>query len=113
MTSSNAAIIALTLAATSPAFAQANSMQGMAMDPHAAQGAKAAVYQATGVVKSLDADNGKVTLAHGPVKPLNWPAMTMTFSVKNKGLLDRLSVGERVQVEFEKQGDSYVITSLK
>lgn len=104
-------ITTLALAATASAFAQANSMQGMAMDQHADQGAKEVVHQATGVVKSIDA--GKVTLAHGPVKTLNWPAMTMTFDVKNKDLLGKLSVGKQVQVTFEKQGSNYVIISAK
>jgi Cu(I)/Ag(I) efflux system protein CusF len=111
MTSLKATIMALALAATSPAFAQANSMNDM--DQHPTQGAKAAVHQATGVVKNVDAGNHKVTLAHGPVKTLNWPAMTMTFGVRDKGLLDKLSVGKRVQVEFEKQGGDYVITAVR
>jgi Cu/Ag efflux protein CusF len=54
-----------------------------------------------------------VTLEHGPVKTLNWPAMTMTFGVKDKGLLDKLRVGRHVQVEFQGQGGTYVITSVK
>lgn len=78
-----------------------------------ATGTKATVHQATGVVKSVDAGSGKVTLGHGPVKTLNWPAMTMTFDVKDKGLLDKLRVGQRVQVEFQGQGSSYVITSVR
>jgi Cu(I)/Ag(I) efflux system protein CusF len=107
----NIAIITLSLAAPTATFAQANQMGGMAMG-QPIKGTKAAVHQATGVVKSVDAGSGKVTLEHGPVKTLNWPAMTMTFGVKDKGLLDKLRVGQRVQVEFQEQGGSYVITSV-
>jgi Cu(I)/Ag(I) efflux system protein CusF len=113
MTLRNTAIIAAVLAAATPALAQTNAMQDMGMGQQSAQEAHTAVHQATGVVKSVDAGKGKVTIAHGPVKTLNWPAMTMTFSVKDKGLLDKLSVGKRVQVEFEKQGNAYIITSVK
>jgi Cu(I)/Ag(I) efflux system protein CusF len=108
----NTAIIILSLSVPAAAFAQADQMQGMGMS-QPAKGTKATVHQATGVVKNVDAGNGKVTLEHGPVKTLNWPAMTMTFGVKDKGLLDKLPVGKRVQVEFQEQGGSYVITTVK
>ena len=113
MASLKIAFISVALAATAPAFAQADSMKDMAMDQHSGQGQKAAMHRATGVVKSVDADNGKVTLAHGPVDTLNWPAMTMAFGVKDKSLLNKFSVGKSVQVEFEKRGNSYVIASVK
>jgi len=108
----NIAIITLSLVVPTAAFAQATQMEGMAMG-QPAKGTKAAVHQATGVVKNVDAGSGKLTLEHGPVKTLNWPAMTMTFGVKDKSLLDKLRVGQQVQVEFQGQGGSYVITSLK
>jgi Cu(I)/Ag(I) efflux system protein CusF len=108
----NIAIITLSLVVPTATFAQANQMDGMAME-QPAKGTKAAVHQATGVVKNVDAGSGKVTLEHGPVKTLNWPAMTMSFGVKDKGLLERLRVGQRVQVEFQELGGSYVISSVK
>lgn len=74
---------------------------------------KAMTHTATAVVKNIDAANGKVTLAHGPVKSLNWPAMTMGFAVKDKTLLDKLAVGKKVEVEFAKEGTDYIVTSVK
>src|SRR2546427_8169770 len=65
------------------------------------------------VVKEFDAVQGKVTLAHGPVKSLGWPAMTMAFGVKDKALYDKLAVGAKVHVGFKKEGDGYVVTSVK
>jgi Cu/Ag efflux protein CusF len=64
-------------------------------------------------VKALDSTQGKVTLAHQAVKSLNWPAMTMRFSVWDKALLDKLAVGKKVDVEFTQQGSDNVITSVK
>lgn len=120
MKSLNAAIITLALAAAAPVFAQSGAMHGtgmqgmgMGMDKAPAKGGQATVHEATGVVKSVDAAAGKVTLAHGPVKTLNWPAMTMTFGVKDKGLLDKLGAGQHVHVEFVKQGSGFVITSVQ
>ena len=70
-------------------------------------------HKASGVVKSVDPDKGTVSISHGPVKSMDWPAMTMRFSVKDKALLDKLAVDKKVQVEFVKQGPDYVITSVK
>jgi Cu(I)/Ag(I) efflux system protein CusF len=70
-------------------------------------------HTARAVVKSVDAANGKVTLSHEAVKSLNWPAMTMAFPVKDKALLDKLTVGKKVNVEFAKEGADYVITAVK
>ena len=74
--------------------------------------AHAGMHAADGVVKDVDA-TGKVTLQHGPVKSLGWPAMSMGFAVKDKALLPKLAVGSKVHVEFDKQGSDYVITSVK
>lgn len=71
------------------------------------------VHKTSGVVKAVDPANGKVTLAHDQVKTLNWPAMTMTFGVKNKSLLDKLAVGKKVDVEFTQQGSNYVVSAVK
>ena len=70
-------------------------------------------HETQAVVKGVDAANGKVTLAHEPVKSLGWPAMTMGFVVKDKALFDKLPFGKRVHVEFAKEASNYVVTSVK
>ena len=75
--------------------------------------AKATANEADAVVKEFDATQGKVTLAHGPVKSLGWPAMTMASGVKDKALFDKLAVGAKVHVGFKKESDGYVVTSVK
>lgn len=70
-------------------------------------------YETAGVVKKVDMTHGRVTLAHGAVKDLGWPAMTMTFGVKDKTLLDKVAVGSKVHVEFKKEGEDYFVTSVK
>ena len=115
--------LAIALSGSSLALAQPGGMMGKdmkEMDMKGMQGmdnkqqdGKAMTHQATGVVKKVDAANGKVTLSHEPVKSLNWPAMTMGFSVKDKTLLDKLAVGKKVNVEFVQQGADYVVTAVK
>lgn len=70
-------------------------------------------HQAKGTVKSVDKAKNTVTLAHGPVPSLKWPAMTMSFSVKDKSLLDKLAASKQVDFVFVQQGKEYVITEIK
>jgi Cu(I)/Ag(I) efflux system protein CusF len=70
-------------------------------------------HQAKGTVKSVDKAKNTVTMAHGPVPSLKWPAMTMSFSVKDKSLLDRLAANKQVEFLFVQQGKEYVITEVK
>jgi len=80
-----------------------------------AQGAhkQGTVHKTSAVIKAVDPVNSKVTLDHDQVKTLNWPAMTMTFGVKEKSLLDKLAVGKKVDVEFTQQGSNYVVSAVK
>lgn len=115
--------VALGLSISGLAFAGSSDMKGMdmhkdmPMDMHkGAMGkadTKAGSHQTTGMVKSVDPSKGTVTLSHEPVKSLKWPAMTMGFGVKDKTLLDKLKEGEKVEVEFVKEGSKYLITSVK
>jgi len=73
----------------------------------------ASTHTGTGVVKSVDAAAGSVTLAHEPIKSLNWPAMTMAFKVKDKKLLDDAKPGKKVQFTVVQSGKEYVVTSIK
>lgn len=54
-----------------------------------------------------------MTVAHGPVKTMMWPAMTMGFKVKDKMLLDKLSAGKKFKFEFMQENGDYAITGVK
>ena len=109
--------LALTVSLSSATgFAQQkmNDKKGMDMGKMPAASAPAAMtHHAIGVVKKVDAKSGLVTLAHEPVKTLNWPAMTMGFEVKDKALLDKLTVGKKVDFDFEQDSNGYVVTAVK
>ena len=51
---------------------------------------------AAGTIQSLDPQQARITIAHGPVPRLNWPAMTMTFAVRDPAMLRGLRRGDRV-----------------
>lgn len=77
-----AVVLSATLAISAPAFAQTSH------DTHSAnvQIAEAPSTEATGQIKSVDAKGGKVTIHHGPIAALGWPAMTMTFPATSEAL---------------------------
>ena len=89
------------------------SMMSGSEEKHPAKKAEMETYKTTGVVKEVDSVKGKVMLDHQAVKSLNWPAMTMGFLVNDKKLLNKLSVGKQVNVEFKKEGAGYVVVAVK
>jgi Cu(I)/Ag(I) efflux system periplasmic protein CusF len=97
-----------------PAHAQMKGMDvkdvDMKMDK---KGAAPAVHKASGVVTKVDAAGGKVTIEHGPVETMKWPAMSMTFAVKDKAMLGKLKKDQKVDFEFVQRGKDYVVTSVK
>lgn len=99
-------------AATSFAQSKMGDMKGMDMAKKPAATAQT-TYEANGTIKKIDAKTGIVLISHGPVSSLNWPPMTMSFKVKDKELLGKLAVDKKVDFGFTKEGDDYVVTSVK
>jgi Cu(I)/Ag(I) efflux system periplasmic protein CusF len=102
----------LVLSATA-ALAQQKMTDGMKDVPMGKPAAGQTMHMAKGKVTKVDAAASVVTLAHEPVKSLNWPAMTMGFKVKDKMMLDKLTVGKTVDFEFFQADKSYVISNVK
>jgi membrane fusion protein, copper/silver efflux system len=53
-------------------------------------------------VESIDAEG--ITISHGPVPELKWPAMTMGFSKPDPKAFPGLKAGDDVRFEFRKGG---------
>ena len=106
------AFVLFALAFASPMFAQ---MQGMDMKDMDTKSDKKGgqVHKATGTVTKLDQDKGTVTISHGPVQSMKWPAMTMTFKAKDKATLDKVKQGDRVDFNFVQSGKDYIVTEIK
>ncbi|EWC40614.1 copper-binding protein [Stutzerimonas stutzeri] len=58
-----------------------------------------AAFDATGVIRAIDVQQGRVTIAHGPVPALKWPAMVMPFKASRQQLAG-LAVGDAVDFRF-------------
>lgn len=108
------AIASLAMVAATASFAQSTmgDMKDMDMAKKPAVGAQAA-HAANGTIKKIDAKTGRVVISHGPVSSLNWPPMTMGFKVKDKDLLAKLAVDKKIDFSFIKEGDDYVVTTVK
>jgi Cu/Ag efflux protein CusF len=70
-------------------------------------------HQAQGKVVEVDAKTQSVTISHGPVATLKWPAMTMDFALANSTLLKDLKPGAPIAFEFVERGKGeWVITKI-
>lgn len=67
-------------------------------------------YSAAGSVTVIAGD--RVTISHGPVEGLGWPAMTMTFRAGDPAMLTGISVGDRVTFQFRQNGNDYPLTAI-
>ncbi|MRW88404.1 copper-binding protein [Duganella sp. FT80W] len=108
--------IVLALPIAGAAYGQMDAMQDMGhhgMNMPAPAAAAVMTHQAAAMVKAVDPAKGRVTLAHDAIKTLNWPAMTMAFSVKDRSLLDKLVVGKQVQVTLKQEGTDFVVVAVK
>ena len=85
--------------------ATVDAMVNMTMSTKAKSG------KGIGTVSAIDPATGKITLDHGPVAQLQWPAMTMGFGTK-PDLLKGIAVGDRVAFEFDWNGSSAEITRI-
>jgi RND family efflux transporter MFP subunit len=82
--------------------------------PPSAPAAAAKVgHKGEGSVDGIDAKAGTLSLNHGAIASLGWPAMTMEFKAAHPALLKDLKPGTPVAFEFVERGSSeWVITSI-
>lgn len=122
-TVNSAIVIAVFLGvSTTPLYADMHEMSGMKDQPmgemkdHNMSGMKDQMqntHRGQGTVNGVDAKTGKVNLSHGPIETLNWPVMTMDFSVKDAALLEGIQPGMKVDFDVEKSDGGYRIVSIK
>lgn len=68
----------------------------------------------TGTVAAVDASGMRITIAHGQVPTLKWPAMKMQFRVVDAKLLDDVNVGDKIRFEFlQDDAGNYVVQDIR
>ena len=109
-------------AAAAVMFSAAAALPAWAAGDHGAHGKPAAQpTQATqnaadmtdGEVRKVDKEGGKVTLKHADIKSLDMPGMTMVFVVKDKALLDKLKVGDKVKFKAISDAGKFTVTEMQ
>ena len=98
----------LSLAALMPLSATAQAT-GDAGKP----AAMAAASMTDGEVRKIDKDAGKITIKHGDIKHLEMPGMTMVFTAKDKALLDKTQVGDKIRFMVINDGGKMVVTAIE
>lgn len=68
------------------------------------------VFSGRGDVTAISGDG--VTISHGPIEGIGWPAMTMTFKAGSPQMTQGINVGDPVAFEFRQSGSEYTLTSL-
>ena len=110
--------IALLTLVSATILAHADGMSGMNMKDAPMSGQMAnqmngKIHHGIGTVQKVDAANGRITIAHGPINSIQWPAMTMTFAVQNKKLLDQIVAGEKIEFDLvQSSTDQYTVTRI-
>lgn len=72
---------------------------------------KGQTYAARGRVESVDPDQGTVTIDHEDIPGL-MKAMTMTFEVADRAILEDVSVGQAIDFRITKDAGRYVVTEI-
>jgi Cu(I)/Ag(I) efflux system protein CusF len=110
-----AAALALLLGAApgvvSSVHAQGMNMPGMEKK-EAPKAAAAKTAAGTGTVTALNTAGRKVTLEHGPMPEMNWPAMKMEFGVASAVDLSKVKAGDKVRFTITSSGSAHTIQSI-
>ena len=102
----SATALACTAFAINPVFAQMNMGQGK-------MGMTAAPGMTDGEVRKIDKEAGKITIKHGEIKHMDMPGMTMVFVAKDKALLDKTTVGAKIQFMAMNENGQMTVTDIQ
>ena len=65
-----------------------------------------------GTVESVDPTAGKISISHGPVAALGWPAMTMNFKATPEQIAS-VHAGQAIEFDFVAEGMQGTITAIR
>ncbi len=104
-----AAALILTAVATATAAPEKGmaDMKGMSMPASATKTGKG-----VGVITEIDAKESTLTIKHGAIPSLGWPAMTMGFHAKSPAMLKDLKVGQKIGFDARQSSGLPEITAI-
>ncbi len=89
--------------------AQAPNMKNM---PGMSKTKQETTASGTGTVTAVNATRRKVTLDHGPIAEIKWPAMKMEFTTAPSVELSKVKIGDKVHFTLSGSGSSYTVQSI-
>ena len=72
----------------------------------------AAALAAEGEVMKVDADQGKITLKHGPIENVGMPGMTMVFKAADPAMTSQVKAGDKVKFDADKIDGAITVTKI-
>jgi Cu/Ag efflux protein CusF len=94
------------------AFGALSLFPALAVEAHhqtAAASAADGQQLASGEVRKVDKEAGKVTIRHGPIANLDMPPMTMVFRVMDPAMLEQLKPGDKIRFAADKVNGNYTV----
>ena len=85
----------------------------MSAMPTATTAATSGPVQATGIVSAIDATAGTITINHGPITAISWPAMNMQFHAENSAILHGIAAGDHVAFELKSAADTGTVIMVQ
>jgi len=70
------------------------------------------VFEGTGVVQHVDREGGQIEIDHGDIKDY-MPAMSMPYKTRDKSLLEKVSVGDKVRFKIEDSGAGPLLIEIE
>ena len=66
-----------------------------------------------GEVTKVDADQGKLTIKHEPIKKFDMDAMTMVFKAADPAMLKAVKPGDKIQFQTDKINGQFTVTKIE
>jgi Cu(I)/Ag(I) efflux system periplasmic protein CusF len=105
--------VALLAAACSPPAQQEAAKGEPGMNMETTTPAPAGPITGVGTVTAVDAAAGTISLDHGPIAAISWPAMSMQFTADNPNILQGIAVGDQVSFEIKSATETSVVTAVQ
>ncbi len=102
----SATALAFTAFAVNPVFAQMNM-------EHSKMCIAGMPSMTDGEVREIDKDAGNITTKHVEIKHMEMPGMTMVVVVKDKALLEKTSVGAKIQFMATNENGQMTVTDIQ
>jgi len=67
--------------------------------------------QASGEVRRVNPDEGKITIKHGAISDLELPAMSLVYRAEPT-LLQGIQPGDKITFTAKREGNRYVVTKI-